>query len=83
MSDTAPKLVIALTYDEGFDFIKKNWPGGNPRSIGIVTTGGGTNPALLCGRWFVEGDVAWMPRAIEGRFYPEIKAAIESRVARV
>ena len=83
MSDTAPKLVVALTYDEGLDFIRENWPWENPGSIDIVTTGGGANPALLKGKWFVEGDVAWMPRAVKGRFYPEIRSSIQSRIPRV
>ena len=83
ITDTPPKLVVALTHDEGLDFIRQHWPDVDPRSLHVVTTGGGTNAALLAGAWFAEGEVEWTPQCFQGRFYPEVSTSVKCRIARV
>lgn len=83
ITDTPPRLVVALDYRDGTDFIRRDWPDENPRGFNIVTTEGGTNAALPCGTWYAEGEVEWTPRCFQGRFYPEVASAVKSRIARV
>jgi hypothetical protein len=83
ITDTPPKLVVALNYSDGIDFIRRDWPDEDPRGLNIVATEGGTNAALLAGAWYAEGEVEWTPRCFRGRFYPEVASAVKCRIARV
>jgi len=78
-----PRLVVALTYNEAVNYIHDTWPGEDHRGFDIIATEGGTNVALLAGQVFEPDDIVWTSLAEMGRFYPEIRASIQSRIPRV
>ena len=86
ITDTPPKLVVALNYSDAINFIRQHWANSAPSGcweLNIVSTDGGTNAALPCGAWFNEGEVEWTPRCFQGRFYPEVSTSVKTRIARV